>query len=311
MIIQETGEICDGFYVVGSPNVPVYLLDGDAPVLFDGGFTSFARWYETGIKEILGDRIPAYIFLTHSHFDHVGAVGYLKRIWPELRIGGSERCRGILARRAAVELIRDLNNEALENMKKMNFSDLHEEPFEVFDIDFIIEPDHEIKVEPGLSIEAVSTPGHTWDFISYWMPEKKILIGSEALACYESRGEIQPEFLVDYDAYLESLEKMDKLDARILCGGHHAVFTGSDVGKHIHASFNAMTEFLSMVEGFLEDERGNIDRTVSRVKAVQWDPRPWPKQPEQAYLLNTRQRVENILKRAKHRSGIDDRPYNT
>jgi hypothetical protein len=52
-----------------------------------------------------------------------------------------------------------------------------------------------------------------------------------------------------------------------------------------------------MVEEFLIQENGDIDQTVSRVKAVQWDNRPWPKQPEPAYILNTRQRVKTIWDR--------------
>ena len=52
-----------------------------------------------------------------------------------------------------------------------------------------------------------------------------------------------------------------------------------------------------MVEKFLIQEKGDIGRTVTRVKAVEWDERPLPKQPEHAYVLNTRQRVEKIWER--------------
>jgi hypothetical protein len=52
-----------------------------------------------------------------------------------------------------------------------------------------------------------------------------------------------------------------------------------------------------MVQEFLEEEQGDIERTVARVKAVEWDPKPWPKQTESAYLLNTRIRVGKICER--------------
>lgn len=297
MLIKETGKISEGFYVVGSPITPVYLLDGPAPVLFDGGFTAFARLYEKGIKQILGDRRPAYLFLTHSHFDHIGSVSYLKDIWPGLQIGGSARCREILANPKAIQLIRDLNIEATEDLKKSGVDPIYENPFEVFDIDVIIEPDREIELSFDLTVRALNTPGHTGDFMSYWIPEKKILIASDAVGCYESNGYIQPEFLVDFDSYLESLGRLEKLDPRILCAGHQAVFTEADAGGHIKASFRAAEDFLTMVEGLLVQEKGDIDRTVSRVKAIEWDKRPWPKQPEAAYILNTRQRVVKIWER--------------
>jgi len=57
MIIQETGEIDDGFYVVGSAGVPVYLLDGPVPVLFDAGLTAGAYLYEAGEYHLEPDEI--------------------------------------------------------------------------------------------------------------------------------------------------------------------------------------------------------------------------------------------------------------
>lgn len=38
---------------------------------------------------------------------------------------------------------------------------------------------------------------------------------------------------------------------------------------------------------------------VKRVKEIEWDPRPYPKQPEEAYLLNTRARVRLIASEFK------------
>ena len=303
MRIEETGKITEGFYVTGSPAVPVYLLDGPKPALFDAGLTIFARLYEKDIKEVLGDREPAYLFLTHSHFDHVGAAGYFKDIWPELQILGSARCREILRRAKAIELIREFNIEAANTLISSDMTDIHEEPFKAFDVDIIIKPDQVIKLGPGLTVEAINTPGHTWDFMSYWIPKRKILIGSEALGCYEGHGYIQTEFLVDYDTYLDSLRCLAELDAEILCPGHHALFTGADAKEHIKGSFKASKDFRRLVEDFLIKEKGDIDRTVDRVKAVEWDKRSWPKQPETAYLLNTRHRVQKIWERMVNNRG--------
>ncbi len=295
MIIKETGKVAKNFYVTGFSTIPVYLLDGPEPVLFDAGFTALAHHYERDIKKILGDREPAYLFLTHSHFDHIGAAGYFKSVWPDLKIIGSVRCQEILLKQKAIELIKNLNLEGLKSLKKMGVDDLYEKPFEPFSVDIQIKPEDESQLP--CDVTAINTPGHTWDFMSYWIPERKILIASEAVATYENNGFLQVEFLVDFDAYLESITKIKNLGAETLCLGHHAVFTDQDVMPHFKASIKASNDYLSITEQFLEKEKGNIDRTVSRIKAKQWDSRPWPKQPETAYLLNTWQRVKTIWER--------------
>lgn len=66
---------------------------------------------------------------------------------------------------------------------------------------------------------------------------------------------------------------------------------------HIRNSLKVAKDYLTMTEGFLAQEKGDMNQVISRVKAVEWDNRPWPKQPESAYILNTRQRVKTVWKR--------------
>ncbi len=302
MIIDHAGKITDDFYVMGDPAMPVYLLDGPAPVLFDAGLTSMSRLYEEDIAKVLGDRSPVYLFLTHSHFDHIGAAAYLKSLYPQMRIAGSARIQQILGKPKAIQLIRSLNEEAARLLESLNRASIYKEPFEPFDLDLKLNSDRTIELNPDCHVEVINSPGHTRDFISYWIPENKILVASEAIGCNDGSGYILTEFLVDYDTYLTSLKRLAQLDAQILCQGHGFVFTGKDAAAHIHRSLEQAAKYLVMVEDFLQKEQGDIDRTVARVKAVEWDPKPWPKQIESAYVLNTRARVGNIRERMQRKS---------
>ena len=297
MKYNQTGKIAHDFYVVGNAQFPVYLMDGPVPVLFDAGLTALGLRYEEDIRKVLGNRTPGYLFLTHSHFDHIGAAAYLKAVFPTMKIAGSERTQDILERDKAVQLIRSLNQEAGRSMESSIDGTIYRGPFEPFDLDLKLKGGEIIDLDSDCHVEVMNTPGHTWDFMSYWVPEKKLLIASEAVGCDDGSGYIFTEFLVDYDAYVSSLKSLAQLDADILCQGHRLVHTGPDARAHMHRSLEQAPLFLAMVQKFLEEEQGNIERTVARVKAVEWDEKPWPKQTESAYVLNTRIRVGTIRKR--------------
>jgi glyoxylase-like metal-dependent hydrolase (beta-lactamase superfamily II) len=303
MKISRAGRIIDGFYVAGSSEVPVYLLDGPKPALFDAGFTVLALLYERDISKFLGSRVPEYLFLTHAHWDHIGAARYFKDVWQELKIAGSSKIREILTRPRVIQSIRTLNQEAARLMPFHGGSHIHEAAFEPFDLDLVLSPGQVIELGPNLSVKALLTPGHTWDFLSYWIPEKKILIASEAVGFDHGTGQITPDFVVGYDAYRNSLELLRQLDARVLCVGHRLVVTGRDVREYIRGSLEHAAQYVARVEAFLQAERGDIAKVVARVKASEWDPLPLPKQPEKAYFLSTRARVKNIWERMQAAGG--------
>ena len=294
MKYSQTGKAIDDFYVVGNAAFPVYLVDGPVPVLFDAGLTALRMQYEDDLRKVLGNRAPGYLFLTHSHFDHIGAASHLKAVYPTMKVAGSERTQHILQSDRAIQLIRDFNQEARESLEGVSGVSTCKDSFEPFDLDLKLKGGERIDLEADCHIEVMNTPGHTWDFMSYWVPEKKILIASEAVGCDDGAGYIFSEFLVDYDAYVESLKALSQLDANALCLGHRLVLTGADAPAHMHRSFEQAPRFLAMVEEFLEEEEGDIERTVARVKAVEWDPKPWPKQTESVYIINTRIRIRVI-----------------
>lgn len=51
--------------------------------LFDPGMAWYGEKTVEKIKEIIGDRPIDAVFLTHSHYDHVGALPVIKKYWPD------------------------------------------------------------------------------------------------------------------------------------------------------------------------------------------------------------------------------------
>jgi len=291
MRIGWTGEIADGFYVLGHSAAPVYLLDGPAPILFDAGFTGLLHLYQRAIKHVLGKRSPAFLFLTHSHWDHVGIAAYLKEIWPEMRIAGSSESSKILRRKSALSKIKALNEGSFKVLRSWGVSDIYEGEFKPFTFDVVLEDGQIMEIEKDLTVEVIATPGHTWDSTAYFIREKKILVAGEAAGC-----DGVCEFLVDHEAYVKSMELLSGLDAAILCTAHNFVFTGPDVKKNMTRTIRQGDEYVTRVKRYLEEEEGDLDRVTDRVKSAEWDPKPLPKQPLEAYMMSTKTRIRTIRK---------------
>lgn len=298
MKINTLGSVGNGLKVLGLVGVPVYLLDIERPVLFEAGISCLTRIYTEAIREVLGQRLPETLFLSHLHFDHCGTAAGLKAAFPGLKVAASEKGASIIIRPNAIRLIRELSQAAADTVSQADPALLTDEEFQPFEVDLVLHDGQVLGLSDGLTMEILATPGHTWDFLSYYIPERKILMASEAVGCAAPNGKVMPECLVDYDVYLESIRRMAQLDVEILCQGHNWVFTGEDVPAHFQASIEAAEEFKSLVQEIWGQEKGDPERVMAKIKVMEYDPIPRPKQPEPAYLINLQARTMAVARSA-------------
>jgi glyoxylase-like metal-dependent hydrolase (beta-lactamase superfamily II) len=303
MIFKNTGRLLDDFYMVGHPAMPVYLLDGQRPAIFDAGLAFLGRFYADGIREIVGPRDLHYCFLSHSHFDHCGSVAVLKKIFPTLKVVASENVKRVLGRPNALALMGKLSQAAEQLAGSIGIEACEFDPFEPFEVDITLTDGDFLELSRELSVQVHETPGHTRDSLSYFIPQKKILLCSEAAGIPDATGYVVSEALVDYDQYYESMRRLSKVDYEVLCLGHRLAFTGRDAKSYFQKSMADCREFLNLVESALQEYDGDFQKVMSRVKAVEYDPVPEPKQIEPAYLLNLEAKVKVIKKRLQRRIG--------
>lgn len=304
MIIDTTGLVDRELYVAGMAWSPTYLVNTGTPLLFEAGFYPIAPVYVKDIKKVIGHRQPSYLFLTHVHYDHCGAASYFRRSFPGIRICTPSRAAEILERPNAIELMTSLSRNfehIAENLTGIDRNDILHTDFEPFTPDITFEREEVFEADPSLHVQVLVTPGHTRDMLSFYIPERKILIATESAGCRSQTGEIITEFLVDFDAYIRSLQRLSRLDCDIVCQGHHFVYTGDDVKRFFDTSLSSALAFRDHVTKLLEEEHDNVEKVVKRIKNEEYDPNPGPKQPEAAYLLNLKTRVSHLagLSRAR------------
>ncbi|MBW1990162.1 MAG: MBL fold metallo-hydrolase [Deltaproteobacteria bacterium] len=297
MIIRRPGQVAPGLHMLGDPGVPVFLLDGDAPVVFDAGFSCMGPLYAGEIEKLLDGRHPARLLLTHSHFDHCGCAGYLKERFPGMEVGASPNAVKVFSRPSAMATIRALNHDAAKMVAKAAGVRVPDLPCRDVTVDFTLEGGQEIPAGPGATVRVLETPGHTRDCVSFFIPEKNALVCSEAAGIPDATGYIICDFLVDYDVFLDSLKSLAALCPEVVCLGHGCVLTGKDARGYLPEAVRQCEESRGMFERLLEEEGGEVSAVMARVRAFEYDPKPLPKQPEPAYLLNLEARINTIKRR--------------
>ncbi len=301
MIKSTAGLVKDDFYIAGLSVYPIELLDEKIPVLFDGGVTCAGRLYADAIREVLGNREPEMLFITHVHWDHCGAVSYLKNAFPSIKIALSSKAAEILKRKNAVREIERLNAAARSIVAALPGIDpakVIDDHFQSFEPDIELKDGQIFKLNGGVTVEVLSTSGHTRDNMSFYISEKKILIASESCGCLDATGAVIVEFLADYDLYLSSLRRMAELPVEILCQGHRLVFVGkNEVQAFFDKSISATIAFKERVMNLLEEEGGSLEDVVLQIKAEQYDTNKGIKQPEVPYLINLRAQVKHLAGR--------------
>ncbi|MGE5395946.1 MAG: MBL fold metallo-hydrolase [Chitinophagales bacterium] len=308
MLITKTGPIKDNFHMLGSTSFPMFLLDGELPVLFEGGVTCGGRIYAEAVRSILGQRQPGMIFLTHAHWDHCAAVFYLKQEFSSLKIAASPYVKSILQRTNAIALISMLNEKTGEAIKSIpdipvdfDVTMLLDDPFQPFEPDIELEDRQIIELGRGATVQVLATPGHTRDHTSYYLPKDKILIGGETAGLLEPSGNISTEFAYDYEAYVNSIKKLSAVPADIYCQGHGLVIVGrEEVTGFLERSLNGAIAHKEEICRLLDEEQGSTERVIQRMKAIHYDAVQGPRQPEFTYMLNLTAQVKHLAaKRAQ------------
>ena len=95
---------------------------------------------------------------------------------------------------------------------------------------------------------------------------------------------------------MNSIKRLRRLDAEVLCQGHHFVYVGKEqVKDFFDRSIQTALDFRSMVGRLWEEEKGNMSRVMTRIKESEYDHLSIKEQPEHAYMINLEARIRCVL----------------
>ena len=182
-----------------------YLVTGDKQaILFDPGMAYYGETVVNRVKEKLGDRSLDAVFLTHSHYDHVAALPYVKQAWPGIKVYAAEYACHIFEKPKAQLMMFGMSQTAAKEShhewdSSSYNSDLLRADTALYDGDHITVGE--------FVVEAMETIGHTQCSMSF-MINDEVMISSETIGLLGEGGHgYVPAFLISYKQAVLSLQK--------------------------------------------------------------------------------------------------------
>lgn len=292
---QAKGQIHERITAIPNPWYPIYLVRGaEKNLVIDAGVNLLGPRYHEVIREILGDdKPPHYLFLTHSHYDHIGSAGYLKEHFLGLKIGAHERLLSLMQKPSVLDMMNRLSGNHIE-LHKYNSAgeDLTLRPF---DIDIPLKQKDRFDLG-GLTCCVYETPGHTKDSLSFYFPEIQTLLPGESAGVLQGMtgSEIQVEFLSSYQDYIDSLKQMITLRPEIICLGHGWVVSGQDAEDFLQRSLAATYDYREWIENYLASAGGDVQRATEEMAHAEYDVKGGIFQEKISYVTNLSAQVRHI-----------------
>lgn len=167
------------------------------------------------------------ILISHDDIDHIGALHKFKEFHPNVVVMSSQLEEPSLSGRIKSErlvqaehlyatLPPDHQEWALQFQNSLR-------AIKRVPIDNVLHDDDLIENE----IQVVHTPGHTKGHISFYIPDLKLLVASDAVVIENNEFNIaNPQFTLDMQAALNSIRKLQALDINKVFCYHGGEFNG-------------------------------------------------------------------------------------
>jgi glyoxylase-like metal-dependent hydrolase (beta-lactamase superfamily II) len=295
MIVAAQGDFGEFLSVCGNAAYPAYIIKGkEKRLMIDAGVNLMGPAYLGSLRDILGDENDLdYLFVTHSHYDHLGALPYLKRHLPRLQTGACGRIEQLMRKKSVLQRMTALSEPHREQMRHL----VGDEDVSLGPVAFELHLQQGDRFDlGGVTCEVHEVPGHTRDSLAFFVPEIRALFAGEAhgFPVATMPEGIQVEFLSSYDDYLRSLEKMIALGPGMIGMAHLWVYTDDDASGYLRRSLQATPLYRRRIEDFLHRAGGDVETACGLMARQEYDERGSVVQSREAYLENLRARVRLV-----------------
>ncbi len=272
-------------FLPGTGGDCILISGNEKTALWDTGMFYCGENAAEMTRELLGGRPLDYIILSHTHYDHIGALSILRRAFPEAKVVCTEYGAYVLERPGARKVMKEMSEVAarlyMEDPSRMPafddsgfYADISVKTGDVIDLG-------------GGALHVFNTPGHTKCCVSLWEPESRTLICSESSGVYNGREYSHLPALTSIKDCLASIGLMDSLDASRLFIQHSGELTEMKPHDYFELVRRSSEYFMSVALGCLNEKHMSDKETLQYLLVNIHDRYIDDGQPAEAFFLNT------------------------
>lgn len=275
----------------GNGGEAILILGSEKTGLYDCGMACFSDRTIENIKSVLSkdNRTLDYVFMSHTHYDHIGALPYIIKEWPDVKVCGSRKAVQVFASEGARKTMERLGNNAREL-----FGTDVEITTEGLRIDVIMEDGESISLGRE-TMTAYVTKGHTDCSMSYLLNPQGILFASETTGVNTGPGTMYPSILKSYEDGHDSAQKLAKLDVKRILSPHYGMIPASENKRFFQTTIDEMNAEKTIIENGIRQGLSD-EEILEKHKERYWSKVRGHNQPYQAYKLNAEITIAMVRK---------------
>lgn len=266
------------------------VIGSEKTALIDCGMGYCWENLLSNIEKKLDGRSLDYILLSHTHYDHVGALPYIKGHYKEAVVVGAEHGARVLEKPNALSLIKSLGEKAgqLYSGKPIELST------ENMKVEWIVHEGDRIELGER-SILVIETPGHTSCSLSYFMEPDRILFASESTGILANPEFVHTAILKSYNDSICSGEKCKSLMPKIIILPHYGLLPVDFNDQYWKQFVSDSQDKRDFILG-LHEKGLTLEEMTEEYSKKYWTELREQEQPKPAFLLNAKNVIQVIIK---------------
>lgn len=230
------------------------------------------------------------ILISHSHYDHIGALPYIKKRWPEAVVYGAAKAKKIFSRPGARALMKELGTAARDLYSECK----NEIITDGLEVDVVVGEGDEITIGDEY-FKVLETKGHTDCSLTYVLEPRKIMFASESTGVLENPQFVHTSILKSYKDSMKSALKCKAYGAKYIICPHFGMLPDYFSDEY----FDLYIKSAEYKKDFLFDlyKKGyTIDQILNEYSKHHWSEQRGNVQPKEAFLINAKHMINVILK---------------